>query len=78
MILIKFQRFISKRSEFLCLGKCAHIMIWRMLMSALRALVKKLKEVTLYKKCCNYYIEYGNNLYFQDKISLYGILNQCP
>jgi hypothetical protein len=33
-------------------------------MNVLRVLIKKLKEVTFYKKNCNYHINTNSNLYF--------------
>jgi len=40
------------------------IKLKRMLINVVKELIKKLKELILYKKCCNYYLDKNNNLYF--------------
>ena len=42
-----------------------------MLINAIKVLVKQLKQITFYKKWCNYYLIKSQNLYFQNKFYIY-------
>jgi len=50
-----------------------------MLTNALgHALVKHPKQTSFMKKLCNHFLIKSNMLYFQDKISIWRFLNNCP